>query len=272
MKKQRSCRLRPSGSRFAVVVVLLCAPGIRAHHEAIFGPQSSVLISRQRFVSAQYYLTNQGRSPEPRRHSHIGVLSVGTALAERWSLTATLPLEAERGDPHERATGLQDLVIGVRYSPDAGHNRRATAVFTVEPPTGTLEHRAVGFGGGLVYAAEQGHWSGIAYGLGRTESSLEEGERRGNRVFLGGGVAYETHLVPLSPQLGLSWERTTRRLEHGDPVEGSNTSALMLHPTLATTFSEAFQVFLVVSLPVAQRSGPEGWQNIRAAAGMIWSF
>ncbi len=255
-----------------VIATFALAPRSLAHHEAVFGPQSSVLISRKRFVSAQYYLTNEGRRPEPRHHSHIGVLTVGSSLSQRWSVTATLPMEAVRGDPDERATGVQDLVLGARYFPTLTGNQWAMGVFTVEPPTGNLEHRAVGFGGGMAYGAERGHWSGIAYGLGRTESSLESGEKRGNRLFFGGGVAYETAVLPFSPQLGLSWEHTSRRRELGELVQDSNSSVLMIHPTLATTFSESFQVFLSVSLPLAQRSGREGWQNFRVAAGIVWGF
>ena len=42
---------------------LFCAPCLVAHHEAIFGPQSTVLLSRKRFVSAQYYLSNEAGAP-----------------------------------------------------------------------------------------------------------------------------------------------------------------------------------------------------------------
>ena len=52
-----------------------------------------------------------------------------------------------------------------------------------------------------------------------------------------------------SPQLGVSWERTGRRREEGQLVPGSNSSALMVHPTLSKTFHGSLQTFLVVSLP-----------------------
>ena len=247
-------------------------PSLHAHHEAIFGPQSSTLITRKRFVSTQYYLVNEGRTADTRGRSHIGVLSVGTSVGKQWSLMATVPIEVERA-PDEEATGLQDVVLGVRYSlATRGHDSLMT-VLTIEPPTGTLEHRAVGIGGGLIYGKEWGHWSVVTYGLGRTESSLEEGEKRGNRLFLGGGLAYETHDLPFSPQLGISWERTGRQREEGELVPESNTSALMIHPTLSKVFHDgSLQTFLVVSLPLAQRSGTEGWQHFRVAIGFVWQF
>lgn len=265
--------IKALGVGLVVSGALAVPSSLRAHHEAIFGPQSATLITKNRYVSSQYYLTNEGRRPAPEGHSHIGVLSVGTALGERWGVAATLPIEAERGE-EESATGVQDVVLGVRFFPVPESERGLMTVFTVEPPTGSLEHRAVGLGGGAVYGREKGAWSGLVYVLGRTESSLDEGEKRGDRLFLGGGVAYETHDLPFSPQLGLSWEKTGREQRDGVRVAGSESSVVMLHPTVSKTFgeSESVQGFVVVSVPVAQWSGLEGWQRWRIAAGMVWSF
>ena len=137
----------------------------------------------------------RAETPSARSRSHIGVLSVGTSVGEQWSVTATVPFEAERASDEE-ATGVQDLVLGIRYSPALQGDESLMAVLTIEPPTGTLEHRAVGIGGGLIFGNEWGRWSVITYGLGRTESSLDEGEKRGNRLFLGGGLAYERRSLP----------------------------------------------------------------------------
>lgn len=125
----------------------------------------------------QYYFTNEGRHSEHRRRSHIGVFTMGASIGARWSLSATLPLEAERNE-HED-TGMQDVVLGIRYFPELQPGRSIMVVLTVEPPTGN--------------------------GVGRTESSFEEGEKRGDRIFLGGGLAYEGNRLPFSPQLGVSW-------------------------------------------------------------------
>lgn len=258
--------------RHAAFALLVFLPSAHAHHEAIFGPQSSTLISRKRFVAAQYYSVNQGRNGHDRHGSHIGTMGVGIPMAEHWSLTATLPVEAEREHEGTEA-GLQDLVFGIRYRPQLAPNQWMMAVLTLEPPTGNLEHRAFGTGGGLVYGTESGHWSAIAYGLGRTEFSFENADQRGNRVFLGGGVAYETEKLPFSPQLGLSWEHTGQRREDGILLPASKTSALMIHPTLSKTLrKESVQVFFVVSLPLAQRSGNEGWQRFRIGSGIVWQF
>jgi len=270
----RTCRLPVRAAvwlHLAIVVLILPAP-LDAHHEAIFGPQSTTLVSHRRFVSTQYYFINEGRAPAARQHSHVPVLTVSTALGDRWSVSASLPVEAERGG-HERVTGVHDPVIGFRYFPEAGPNRVFITALTIEPPASNLEHRALGTGAGVVYGAERGHWSGIVYGLGRTEFSFDEGEKRGNRLFLGGGLAYETEPLPFSPQIGLSWERVARRREHDAIEEESNTSVLMIHPTLVKTFrQERLQAFLVLSLPAGQWSGHEGWQRFRVAAGLLWTF
>ncbi len=254
----------------AAVVSLTC---LHAHHEAIFGPQSAALIAQRRFVSAQYFLADQGRRPLPLERSHIGVLTAGIGVGARWSLTATLPIESERSTTGETTSGAHDVVLGARYFPEVGNNRTMVAVFTAEPPTSGLEHHAVGLGSGLMYGAERGHWSGIVYGLGRTEFSLDKGEKRGNRLFLGTGLAYEHERLPFSPQLGFSWERVGKRREEGMPVQESRVSALMIHPTVSKTFrQEHVQTFFVVSLPVGQWSGGEGWPRWRIAAGIVWGF
>ena len=257
-------------------VAIVCSIGaspLQAHHEAIFGPQSTTLISQKRFVSTQYYHNREGRLPSPRSRSHIGVLSVGTDLGKSWGVSVTLPFEAERDTAGGSETGTQDLVFGIRRFADLGNGRSLMGVLTLEPPTtGTLEHNAFGVGGGLLYAKEWEHWSVLAYGLGRTESSFETGEKRGNRLFLGGGIGYESHGWPLGPQLGFSWERTGQSREAGVLSPESDTSAFLLHPTLSREIGHALQTFVVVSVPVAQGSGSEGWQRFRVAAGMVWQF
>ncbi len=265
-------RRRTCLRRFGLLVVTLLWAGMaQAHHEAIFGPQSSTLLSKKRYVSMQYYSIQKGRSSDSESSSHVGVLSAGTSLGRHLSAAATLPVESER-ENRESATGVQDAVLALRYIPEMTGNQLLVGVFTVEPPTGTLEHKAVGWGGGALYGKEWAHWSAIAYTLGRTESSLEEGEKRGNRLFLGGGVAYERKGLPFSPQLGLSWERTGATREGGRALADSRSSAIMLHPTLMREFGKSLQAFIAVSAPVVQWSGHEGWQRFRVATGLVWEF
>jgi hypothetical protein len=254
-------------------VLLTTALPVFAHHEAIFGPQSATMISRRRFVSAQYYLTNEGRPPVPESRGQIGVLTVGLPIGERWSFSATLPIESEKAEGEARETGTQDLVFGLRRSFQLENGDTVMGVFTFEPPTtGTLEHRAIGFGGGGLYTREWDRWSAVAYGLSRTENSLEEGTKRGNRLFLGAGIAYEDERLPFAPQLGMSLELTGRKRENSQLVDESNSSVLFLHPTVVRDISSSGQAFFAFSVPVAQWSGQEGWQRWRLATGVIWSF
>jgi len=256
-----------------LVLAMVLPVRLAAHHEAIFGPQSAALLSKKRFVSTQYYFSNEGQRPADLIHSHIGIVSASTGLSERWAVSASLPFEIQGGSP-DAVQGVHDPVFGLRYyAPVTGPNQNLIAALTVEPPASSLEVRALGVGAGALYSAERGHWSSILYALTRTEFSLEEGRKRGNRLFLGGGLAFEAKRLPFSPQLGMSWERTGRREEEGHAVQGSRTSALMLHPTLVKTFrDEAVQAFLVFSVPAVQWSGSEGWQRYRIATGVVWTF
>lgn len=256
-----------------LVTLLFAAVPTFAHHEAIFGPQSATMISRQRFVSGQYYLVNEGKAPDSETRSHIGVLTIGMPLGEEWSVSATFPGESVRTEGEKTSSGFQDIVFAARRSFYLESGATVLGVATLEPPTtGNLEHRAVGVGGGVLYSQEWTNWSAVGYALGRTENSLEEGERRGDRLFLGSGVAYESERLPFSPQVGLSWEKTAQSQEGGQRIAGSDSSVIFIHPTVMVDVAESAQMFAAVSLPVAQWSGDEGWQRWRFATGVIWSF
>ena len=259
--------------RYFVAASIFVSGPVYAHHEAIFGPQSATMISRSRFVSAQYYRTNEGQQPAAQTRSDIGVLTVGLPVGEQWSISATLPAESVRSEGQPSMTGTQDIVFAVRRRFDLWSGGSVLGVATAEPPTtGNLEHRAVGVGGGALYMREWTNFSAVAYALGRTENSLEQGERRGNRLFVGSGIAYEREGLPSGPQIGVSWEMTGRSTEGGASVSGSESSVIFVHPTIVFDVTPSAQVFTAVSLPVAQWSGDEGWQRWRFATGLIWSF
>ena len=257
-------------SLWALLTMLV--PGLRAHHEAIFGPQSAALLAKPGYVSVQYYFTNEGRRPADLIHSNIGVLSTATRISGSWGVSLAVPFEIQGGSP-DAVQGLHDPVIGIRYTPKVGTNKNFIATVTAEPPATSLEVRSFGVGGGALYATEKGHWSTVLYTLARTEHSFQDGTKRGNRFFAGGGLAFEARRLPFSPQLGMSWEHTGPRMEGGRSITDSRTSAIMVHPTVVKTFrEERYSTFFVVSVPVAQWSGNEGWQRWRVATGVVWSF
>src|SRR5215831_1155644 len=106
--------MRMIAVRASIVLFLAIQFPVRlaAHHEAIFGPQSAALLSKPRFVSVQYYFTNEGRRPADLMHSNIGLLSVAAPIGERWSVSASLPFEIQGGSP-DSVRGLHDPVFGV---------------------------------------------------------------------------------------------------------------------------------------------------------------
>ena len=90
------------------------APTASAHHEAIFGPQSSLLYSSERFVSLQAF-TRQLGTAEQRKQETTGVLSGGFNLLKGvpLSFTAILPYssinELDRGSS---TSGFEDSIVG----------------------------------------------------------------------------------------------------------------------------------------------------------------
>src|SRR5712692_494688 len=132
--------------RTVILIFLTALLPVRlaAHHEAIFGPQSAALLAKPRFVTTQYYFTNEGPRPADLVHSNIGALSAAAPFSQNWSVSLPLPFEIQGGSP-DAIQGVHDPVLGLRYHPPGlGTNQNLIAIVTVEPPASGLEVRAVG--------------------------------------------------------------------------------------------------------------------------------
>src|SRR3989442_10044943 len=91
-----------------VMAALLCALPARAHHEAIFGPQSSLVLSAPAFISLQTFsrhLSNGEQETTP-------LMSLGFTPFDQvpLSFTAIVPAAVAEG----RIT-REDVILGARY-------------------------------------------------------------------------------------------------------------------------------------------------------------
>ena len=270
--------------------VALAAPA-RAHHEAIFGPQSSLVLSAPSFASVQTFSRQLGTAGARTQESTM-LLSAGVTPFRSLplSVSAALPMSSidtlDGADGSRR--GLEDAILGVRYRLDlAGLQERfgkdgnyVMGMAAVELPTGSVDHAA--FHGpldGMVAATvgiERGPLSWNGYGFYRGHGRDAGGARAGHNLFAGGGMAYTPFDDParerlVSLQLGLSYEMYGRSTVDGAAVPDTGGRGLYLHPTVVWGPGGRVLLFGTTSLPVfeAYRNAADN-NRWRAGAGIIF--
>jgi hypothetical protein len=274
---------------WAVVVAALApsAPA-QAHHEAIFGPQSSLVLSAPAFLSAQSY---SRALAQPGSGETNLVLSGGLTPRARVPLSLTAILTGSRltsGDAPQY--GVENVILGARYRFDLQglidrfhrDGNFLLAMAAVEPPTGNVEHAAFhgpwnGMGA-LLASVEVGPLSGIAYAFGRHHGTSAVGDHVGDDLFLGGGVAW----TPLddaargrlfSLQLGYSHEEYARNTLAGMRVPESGGRMDIVHPTVVAGFAHHWLAFAVVSIPVSAEMRADAQRDLwRAGGGLVYLF
>jgi hypothetical protein len=264
----------PRAALFAIV--WLFAIPARAHHEAIFGPQSSLVMSAPAFISTQVF----SRRLETQRQETTLVLSGSiTPVAEvPLSLTAIVPYSVIDGAGQPSRAAFEDSILGARYRFDLSPLQAATGkegnfllgMGAVELPTGSMDHASfsgpVGSLAALLWSGEVGAFSAIAYGFYRHPGDASDA--RPETLFLGGGVAWTPIDDPVSErifslQLGYSHERS---------FSTSVATAQVLHPTIVFAPVKHLLGFAVVSIPVSH-DGTIGEQDQwRIGGGAVFLF
>src|SRR5438445_13815202 len=92
-------------------------PPASAHHEAIFGPQSSLLYSLDTFVSAQVFSRQTGTSGQKTQET-TGVISGGVNPIKGLpvTITAIVPYSIiNQLDAGSSRSGFEDIILGARY-------------------------------------------------------------------------------------------------------------------------------------------------------------
>jgi hypothetical protein len=257
-----------------------------AHHEAIFGPQSSAVLSPGTFLTAQVFTRATGQDDE-KGHETTMVFSGGVRPSKRpLSLAFVVPLTFANGPGNSSERGFEDALISARYRVDAAavadalrlDSAYVMGVGGIEIPTGTLDHS---FGRGPIGQIAAGLIS-----LERSPVSLigyvyyhHAGEYRGVRqsgnAFVGLGAAWtpvddEDQGKLFSLQLGLSNEHTFAVERAGVRVSESGGSGVFVHPAMVAMVTRRVQFFVLTSLPVTQNwKAAEDRQRFRVGAGAI---
>ena len=279
-------------SAYSVLVALtfLAATPAYAHHEAIFGPQSSAVLSAGRFLSAQIFTRDTGDAPHRRRQTTT-VFSGGLQPFKRpLSIAAVVPVSFIGSGPGNGAvTGIEDSLISARYRMTSDRLTESLGldesyimgVGGLELPTGTVDHDfgrgAVGAIAAGLISLERRPFSLIGYGYYHHTGDYK-GTRESGNVFVGTGGAWTPvdnlasgRLVSL--QLGLSHERTFAQQANGVERLNSGGTGIFLHQGVVLGVNERIQIFALVSLPIQQRwRAPEDRQRFRIGAGTILIF
>src|SRR5262249_39762149 len=102
------------------VVWLMATPAF-AHHEAMFGPQSSAVLSPGIFLSALVFDKETGKGDGERRETTT-VYSVGFKPVKKQpvSMAFVIPVTyasgaADPNQPHANRWGFEDMLISARY-------------------------------------------------------------------------------------------------------------------------------------------------------------
>ena len=274
-------------SLFIVIAFGMVVPA-EAHHEAIFGPQSSAVLSADRFASAQVFTRETGPRSNRKRQTTT-VFSAGMQPFRRpLSVALVVPVSFVGGTSTAPGrTGVEDALISARYRLEPASFTRALGldesyfmgVGGVELPTGTFDHD---FGKGAVGAiaaglmnVEKRPFSAIGYAY-YHHAGVYKGTRENRNVFVGGGAAW-TPIDDLdtgrlvSFQVGVSHERTFAQEQNFSPLPNSGGSGVFLHQGVVWGANEHVQLFGLLSLPVSQQwRSTEDQQRFRLGAGAIF--
>jgi hypothetical protein len=272
---------------------LFSARPASAHHEAMFGPQSSSVLSPGIFLSAQVFDKEEGKDNQKRRETTT-VYSVGFKPLKKQplSIAFVLPVTFASGapDPSQPGAanrGFEDTVLTARYRVEADTVASALgldqsyvmSVGGIEMPTGTFDHP---FGKGAfgeiaagLFSVEKRPLAAIAYVYYHHRGEYN-GVRDSGNTFAGGGLAYtpidnEANGKLFSLQLGVSYERTFPSEENGVPEADSGASGVFIHPGVVFSMTPSLQFFGLVSLPLTQQfNSIVDHQRFRLGTGIIW--
>jgi hypothetical protein len=282
---------RVTGAALLLAGVLVRPAVLNAHHEAIFGPQSSLILSANNFVSVQVFSRVAGTSDSKSRET-TGLVSTGLRVTRRLPLTFTaiLPYSWISTSAHSATSGAEDVVLGLRYRHDlkglqAKWDREGNFLMGMgafELNNGTIDHRA--WSGPLDSLAaalgslEWGPWSAIGYTLGRVNVEDSARNKDGNIVSVGGGVAYtpdedfQTGRL-FSYQVGWSFEHRGRDRVDGQPGSDTGGNELFLHPTFVYSPGHDLLLFGMVSVPVRREfEDPASQDGYRFGTGVLYGW
>jgi hypothetical protein len=284
---------------FVAAAALSCSTSASAHHEALFGPQSSLAVEASGFVSLQTHYHAYGIGGT-RTQETTFIASAGLSpIAEvPWTITLVQPFtyQTTRAPSAPGTTGpfsacdgclaRENNLVATSYRFDLSSLQRAwgkagnfvLVSAALEPPTGNKDYPTFkgpfNFIGAAMIGFEWQRFSAVGLGYYRRDTPDATSSKKGDNFLVGLGLAYtpiETPDAMLSFQVGVGDEYHFADVDHGSDVGGGNE--LLVSPTVVVAPLAHLRLFALVSLPVAQsyRADYEV-DRWRAGLGAIYSF
>ncbi len=271
-----------------------------AHHEALFGPQSSLAVESRAFVSLQSHTRVFGSGLLLERET-TWIVSAGVTPLDHvpWSLTLVAPFTTDvarspvglRAGPFSSCGGCfarENVLIATAYRFDfAGLNRAtgkdgnfALLSAALEPPTGDKDYAPLKGPFNAIFAGmigfEWSHFAALGLGYYRVNAADDAGSKKGNNVLAGFGFGYtpvDERSRMISFQLGIAAEIHERDVLAGTAVTASGGWEMFASPTVVWSPAEHTRFFTYVSLPFVQDyRSPAQEDRWRAGVGVIYSF
>jgi hypothetical protein len=270
-----------------------------AHHEALFGPQSSLAVESEGFVSLQAHQHVFGVGASHDQETNY-ILSAGVSpfRSVPWSLTLVQSFTYENArSPQGEQTGplsscggcvaVENLLVSTSYRFDFIGLQRATGKdgnfalmsVAIEPPTGNKDYAPFHGPVNGILAAMSGfecsHFAAVGLGYYRLNAADSMGSKKGNNWLAGLGFAYtpvDEKARMISLQMGLAAEVHDPDVLNGTDVVSGGWE-VFASPTVVWMPAARMRFFTYVSLPVAQ-SYKADYQvdQWRAGLGVIYSF
>lgn len=270
-----------------------------AHHEALFGPQSSLAVESEGFVSLQAHehVFGVGNTYD-QETAYIVSAGISPFHTIPWSFTLVQTFTYENArTPQGNQTGplsscggcvaRENALLSTSYRFDFTGLQRTTgkdgnfALLSgaVEPPTGDKDytpfHGPVNYILATMAGFEWSHFATVALGYYRLNAADDSGSKKGNNWLAGLGFAYtpvdESDRM-ISLQMGLAAE-----VHDPDVIDGADLVSggweIFASPTLVWMPVEHTRFFMYGSLPVAQDYKADYQvDQWRAGVGVIYSF
>jgi hypothetical protein len=273
----------------------------RAHHEALFGPQSSLAVESQGFASVQTHVHAYGINGQETTEtitivsggfSPIPNVPWGIALIQPFTYQTTrVPTPAGSTGPFSACDGcfhMENALVSTQYRfdfTDLQHawgrdGNFALLSAAVEPPTGNKDYRPlhgpINFIGAAMTGLERGAFSTVLLGYYRLNTPDATSSRKGDNFLASIGLAYtplDEANAMISFQLGLGKEYHFRDVANGASVDASGGSEYLVTPAVVGSPLRHLRIFATVTLPVAQAYRNDGQiDRWRFGTGLIYSF
>jgi hypothetical protein len=284
----------------AAIASLIALPAF-AHHEALFGPQSSLAVEAQGFVSLQEHLHAYGTNGQETLEAitivsggfqPIADVPLGLTLVQPFTYqTSRAPSAPGTTGPFSVCGGcfrVENTLLAAQYRFDFKRLQRAwdrdgnfaLLSSAVELPTGNKDYASftgpVNFIVAGMVGFERRRWAAVALGYYRINTNDATLSRKGDNLLAALGVAFtpiDRENAMLSFQLGAGYEHHLRDVANGSPVDESGGGQVLVSPTVVGSPRKNLRIFALFTLPVFQTmKGDANVERWRAGLGLIYSF